>query len=164
MLEKPALWQQQFDEIVPLPEGGTKWCSPHKSHRYPDGDCKAQMASSSFSAPITANAVEHTLPLNISDSPPSYSSTHDSDPEPCAITFLTSASDMKPSQRVELLINSGCSTHTLNPCLIADLDSHTRESLGLEPPKIIYGAGLNDLLQATSPAAVKIKVKTLKVS
>lgn len=132
--------------IAPLLGHGTHWCSLYKSRTHSDEARKPQMGTSSSSAPTTAKAVYPASPLHASDSP-----THELSTEPFAFAFLTSASHITPSQVVELLVDSGCSAHILETCLIFDLHSHVKESVRLEPLKIAHGMGLDEL-QVTSTA------------
>ena len=59
---------------------------------------------------------------------------------------------------LQLLVDSGCSSHVVDPEMIPNADQHLREYEALQPPKIVSGAGSHELL-ATGTAKLTIGVK-----
>ena len=108
----------------------TKWCSLHKTRSHSDNDCKAQQATPQSPPPVSA------LPATISPAT-----------ETCSITFVASPS-FSSIKKVgpQLLVDSGCSSHMMDPEMIPIADQHLREYQALQPPKIVYGTGSHELL------------------
>ena len=79
--------------------------------------------------------------------------------ETCSFTFVTSSSfSSVKNGGLQLLIDSGCSSHMVDLEMIPNADQHLREYQALQPPKIVYGDGSHELL-ATGAAKLTIGVE-----
>ena len=127
----------------PLPgDATTKWCSLHKTRSHSDNECMAQQATPQSTPPVSA------LPATISPAT-----------ETCSFTFVASSSFSSIKKGgLQLLVDSGCSSHMVDPEMIPNADQHLREFQALRPPKIFYGAGSHELL-ATGTAKLTIGVE-----
>ena len=80
-------------------------------------------------------------------------------PETCSFTFVASSSFSSLQKgRLQLLVDSGCSSHMLDPEMIPNADQHLRECQALQPRKIVYGAGSHELV-ATGTTKLTIGVE-----
>ena len=87
----------------PLPEDDTtKWCSLHKPWSHSDNECMAQQATPQSPPPVSA------LPATISPAT-----------ETCPTPFVASSSFSSIKKMgLQLLVDSGCSPHMVDPAII----------------------------------------------
>ena len=121
----------------PLPgDTTTKWCSLHKTRSHSDNECMAQQATPQSPPPVSA------LPATISPATENSSFT---------VVASSSFSSIKKGG-LQVLVDSGCSSLMVDPEMIPNADQHLRKYQVLQPPKIVNGAGLHELL-ATGTAS-----------
>ena len=127
----------------PLPGDTTmKWCCLPKTQSHSDNECWAQQATPQSASPVSA------LPATISPAA-----------ETCSFTFVASSS-FSPNKKggLQLLVDSGCLSHMVDPEMIPNADQHLREYQALQPPKNVYGARSHEVL-ATRTAKLTIGVE-----
>ena len=108
----------------------TKWCSLYKARSHSDNECISQQATPKPLPPVSA------LPATISPAT-----------ETCSFTMVASSSFSSTKKGgLQLLVDSGCSYHMVDPEMIPIADQHLREYQALQPPKIVYGTGSHELL------------------
>ncbi|CAN0303407.1 unnamed protein product, partial [Scytosiphon promiscuus] len=120
---------------------GTKWCSLHKTASHSDNECMAQQATPESAPPVSA------LPATISPAA-----------ETCSFTFVASSSFSHVQKgEIQLLVDSGCSSHMVDPAMIPNAEQQLRQYQELQPPQRVYAAGSHELL-ATGKAMLKLGV------
>ena len=108
----------------------TKWYALHKTRSHSDNECISQQATPKPLPPVSA------LPATISPAT-----------ETCSFTMVASSSFSSTKKGgLQLLVDSGCSYHMVDPEMIPIADQHLREYQALQPPKIVYGTGSHELL------------------
>ena len=119
-----------------------KWCCLPKTQSHSDNECWAQQATPQSASPVSA------LPATISPAA-----------ETCSFTFVASSS-FSPNKKggLQLLVDSGCLSHMVDPEMIPNADQHLRECQALQPRKIVYGAGSHELV-ATGTTKLTIGVE-----
>ena len=120
----------------------TKWCSLHKTRSHSDDECMALQATPQSTHHVSA------LPATISPAV-----------ETCSLAFVASLSSSSIKKGwLQLLVDSGCSSHIVDPEMIPNSDKHLGEYQALQHPRIVYGAGSHELL-ATGTAKLTIGVE-----
>ena len=121
----------------------TKWFSLHKTRSYSDNECMAQQATPQSAHPVSA------LPATISPAT-----------ETCSFTFVASSSFSSIKKGgLQLLVDSSCPSHMVDPEMIPNADQPLRGYQALQPPKIVYGAGSYGLL-ATGTAKLTTGIES----
>ena len=98
---------------------------------------------------------------NPSITPPYFCIASDHFPatETCSFTLVASSSFSSIKKGLlHLLVDSGCSSHVVDPEMIPNADRHLPKYQALQPPKIVYGAGSHEL-RATGMAKLTIGVE-----
>ena len=115
-------YPNKYPAKKPLPgDSTTKWFSLHKTRSHSDNECMGQQATPQSLPPGSA------LPATISPAT-----------EACSFTFVASSSFSSIKKvGLQLLVDSGCSSHMVDPVMIPNADQHLREYQALQPPKII---------------------------
>ena len=123
----------------------TKCCSLHKTRSHSDDDCMAQQKIPQSSPPGSALAAT-TSPT---------AETTSLTAETCSFTFVASSSFSSIKKGgLQLLVDSGCSSHMVDPATIPNAEQHPRKYQELRPPQIVYVAGSHELLE-TGTATLK---------
>ena len=83
-------------------------------------------------------------------------------PETCSFAFVASSSFLSVKKGgLQLLVDSGCSCHMVDPEMIPNVDQNLCEYQALQPPILFYGAGSHELL-ATRTAKLTTGSRTLQ--
>ena len=136
-------YANKYPAKKPLPgDTTTKWCSLHKTRSHSDNECKVQQATPQSPPPVSA------LPATVSPAT-----------ETCSFTLVASSSFSSLKKGgLQLLVDSGCSSHMVDPEMIPNTNQPLREYKTLQRPKMVNGAGSHECL-ATGTAKVMIGVE-----